>query len=40
MPKLRLNISAKVGFEEKVRILLGTQNNMVSNLRVVGYDED
>ena len=34
MPKLQLNISVEKGCEDKLEILLKTQDTMISNLRV------
>ncbi len=36
MPKLQLNISVEKGCEDKLEILLKTQDTMISNLRVEG----
>ena len=36
MPKLQLNISVEEGCEEKLEILLKTQDTMITNLRVTG----
>jgi len=36
MPKLQLNISVELECEEKLEILLKTQDTMISNLRVEG----
>ena len=36
MPKLQLNISVEQGCEEKLEILLKTQDTMITNLRVEG----
>ena len=41
MPKLQLNISVEEGCEEKLEILLKTQDTMITNLRVEsGVDAD
>ena len=37
MPKLQLNISVEEGCEEKLEILLKTQDTMITNLRVDEY---
>ena len=39
MPKLQLNISVEKGCEDKLEILLKTQDTMISNLRVVGESD-
>ncbi len=39
MPKLQLNISVEEGCEEKLEILLKTQDTMIRNLRVEGEYE-
>jgi hypothetical protein len=40
MSKLQLNISVEEGCEEKLEILLKTQDTMITNLRVVAYKLD
>ena len=40
MPKLQLNISVEKGCEEKLEILLKTQDTMISNLKVHDVDAD